>query len=128
MGSPCVNDRLSWRKTGRLAVGARKEGGVLMRERAARRRRRRQVDELLFEHVVASRYHPSVVAESLPGFLTTSSPQLGRGTGRPSPKADRRAGAKWTERGRRDGEIVVYIPVGGYSATAGHRAWFRDRG
>ena len=28
-----------------------------------------KVDELLFEHVVAGRYHPSVVAESLPGFL-----------------------------------------------------------
>jgi hypothetical protein len=28
-----------------------------------------EVDELLFEHVVAGRYHPSVVAESLPGFL-----------------------------------------------------------
>lgn len=28
------------------------------------------VDELLFEHVVAGRYHPSVVAESLPSYIT----------------------------------------------------------
>jgi hypothetical protein len=28
-----------------------------------------KVDELLFEHMVAGCYHPSVVAESLPGFL-----------------------------------------------------------
>lgn len=28
------------------------------------------VNELLFEHVVAGRYHPSVVAESLPSFIT----------------------------------------------------------
>jgi|GEM_PF-2536132 len=27
------------------------------------------VNELLFEHVVAGRYHPSVVAESLPSFI-----------------------------------------------------------
>ena len=28
-----------------------------------------RVDELLFEHVVEGRFHPSVVAETLPGFL-----------------------------------------------------------
>lgn len=28
------------------------------------------VNELLFEHVVAGRYHPSVIAESLPSFIT----------------------------------------------------------
>jgi hypothetical protein len=28
------------------------------------------VNELLFEHVVAGRYHPSVVAESLPSYIT----------------------------------------------------------
>jgi hypothetical protein len=28
-----------------------------------------RVDELLFEHVVDGRFHPSVVAETLPGFL-----------------------------------------------------------
>jgi len=28
------------------------------------------VNELLFEHVVAGRYHPSVIAESLPAFIT----------------------------------------------------------
>ncbi len=28
-----------------------------------------KVNALLFEHVVEGRYHPSVVAESLPGFL-----------------------------------------------------------
>jgi hypothetical protein len=27
------------------------------------------VNELLFEHVVAGRYHPSVVAETLPSFV-----------------------------------------------------------
>jgi hypothetical protein len=27
------------------------------------------VNELLFEHVVAGRYHPSIVAESLPSFI-----------------------------------------------------------
>lgn len=27
------------------------------------------VNELLFEHVVAGRYHPSVVAESLPSYI-----------------------------------------------------------
>lgn len=27
------------------------------------------VNELLFEHVVAGRYHPSVIAESLPAFI-----------------------------------------------------------
>lgn len=27
------------------------------------------VNELLFEHVVANRYHPSLVAESLPGYI-----------------------------------------------------------
>jgi hypothetical protein len=27
------------------------------------------VNELLFEHVVAGRYHPSVIAESLPSFI-----------------------------------------------------------
>jgi hypothetical protein len=34
------------------------------------RRRRRPVNELLFEHVVAGRYHPSVVAENLPPCIT----------------------------------------------------------
>jgi hypothetical protein len=28
------------------------------------------VNELLFEHIVAGRYHPSVVAESLPSYIT----------------------------------------------------------
>lgn len=28
------------------------------------------VNEILFEHVVAGRYHPSVIAESLPSFIT----------------------------------------------------------
>lgn len=28
------------------------------------------VNELLFEHVVRGRYHPSVVAENLPSFIT----------------------------------------------------------
>lgn len=28
------------------------------------------VNELLFEHVAAGRYHPSVVAESLPAYIT----------------------------------------------------------
>lgn len=28
-----------------------------------------RVDELLFEHVVEGRFHPSVAAETLPGFL-----------------------------------------------------------
>jgi hypothetical protein len=28
------------------------------------------VNELLFEHVVAGRYHPSIIAESLPSFIT----------------------------------------------------------
>lgn len=28
------------------------------------------LNELLFEHVVAGRYHPSVVAESLPSLIT----------------------------------------------------------
>lgn len=27
------------------------------------------VNDLLFDHVVAGRYHPSVVAESLPGYI-----------------------------------------------------------
>ena len=27
------------------------------------------VNELLFEHVVAGRYHPSVIAESLPSYI-----------------------------------------------------------
>jgi hypothetical protein len=29
-----------------------------------------EVNELLFEHVVAGRFHPAVVAESLPSFLS----------------------------------------------------------
>jgi len=28
------------------------------------------VNELLFEHVVAGRYHPSVIAESLPSYIS----------------------------------------------------------
>lgn len=36
------------------------------------------VNELLFEHVVAGRYHPSVVAENLPSFI---SEVLGAATG-----------------------------------------------
>jgi hypothetical protein len=28
------------------------------------------VNDLLFEHVVAGRYHPSVVAENLPSFIS----------------------------------------------------------
>jgi hypothetical protein len=27
------------------------------------------INELLFEHVVAGRYHPSVIAESLPAYI-----------------------------------------------------------